>query len=131
MKTKKNILTLVFLTLSAFCFCQTKSFLDYYPSGQLKIKGQLLHDSIKVGNWHYFKSNGQLLAKGKFVNGYKKGKWKYIDYKDKIHIKKFKEKYREELELDENGNLIIKDIYSDGGCYVVYRNGKFFMSALF
>lgn len=131
MKIKKNILTLLFFTLSAFCFCQTKSFQDYYPSGQLKTKGYLLQDTIKVGKWYYFKPNGQLLAKGKFINGYKKGKWKYIDYKEKIHFIKFKVKYREELTLDENGNLVIKDIYFDGGCYVVYQNGRFYMSALF
>ena len=37
-----------------------------------------MEDSTKVGVWTYYLSNGKILAKGRYKNGYKNGKWVYL-----------------------------------------------------
>ncbi len=35
-------------------------------------------DSAKTGIWTYYLNDGRILAKGKYKNGYKNGKWVYL-----------------------------------------------------
>ncbi len=36
-------------------------------------------DSLKTGVWTYYLNNGKILAQGKYKNGYKNGKWCYMN----------------------------------------------------
>ena len=38
-------------------------------------------DSTKIGEWKYYLSDGRILAKGKYKNGFKRGKWSYLSSK--------------------------------------------------
>ncbi|PQJ32043.1 hypothetical protein BST92_08935 [Nonlabens arenilitoris] len=105
-------------------------FTDYYPSGNLKTKGQLLHDK-KMGTWISYLENGdeksiqnfkddvldgfqktlysqELYMEGDFKQGVKIGTWKSY-FKDNHQLKYLKH-------FDNNGNSTGKwESYYDSG----------------
>ncbi|GAL01205.1 hypothetical protein JCM19314_649 [Nonlabens ulvanivorans] len=106
------------------------AFADYYPSGNIKIKGQLLHDK-KTGTWISYFENGdeksiqnykndvldgfqkilysqELYMEGNFKQGVKVGTWKSY-FKDSQQLKYLKH-------FDNKGNSTGKwESYYDSG----------------
>lgn len=63
----------------------------FYENGQLEFIGYCKKNEIH-GSYQKYYSNGKLHIKGEFKEGYKTGRWVF---------------------LDENGNLINEEIYED------------------
>jgi hypothetical protein len=88
------ILFLIFLSFRSFSVTDTiykkkhYNLIEYYSDKKVKSMGNM-KDSMKTGEWIYFKENGKLLAAGSYLNGKKIGKWTYIDYKNKKHTHKW------------------------------------------
>lgn len=52
--------------------------INYYESGNMFSKGELLH-GLAEGEWEYFYEDGGVGAKGNFLNGLEEGNWEYFD----------------------------------------------------
>ena len=132
----KHFLTIILILFCFFTKAQTDTVIkkihynhvEYYQDPKIKSIGNI-KDSLKIGEWIYFKPNGSILAKGKYLNGKKTGKWKYIDYENKKHSLKWdrNEQTKESFKI-ENGQLNIYDetkIPSGAKfIYTKYANGK-------
>lgn len=92
----KTTLLLTFILLFCKCYSQQDTIVNgkhfntiiYYPYFDYKCNdttknnyvvgiGNII-DSVKTGLWTYYLSDGRILAKGKYKNGYKNGKWVYL-----------------------------------------------------
>lgn len=88
-----------------------------------------MSDSLKTGDWIFYKPDGTILAKGKFVTGIAKGKWIYKDYDGTRRTYKWNWgkgfKPGTTLELRE-GKLFIKQGYMfSNGVFRNFENGKY------
>lgn len=128
----KQTIILFLLICSAFCCFAEKDTIvnrkhydhvEYYPDGKLKVLGNH-NDSLKNGNWIYFKKDGERLAYGKYRKGLKKGKWIYYHKKGRTIINWRNHKPNEKIDLDENGELVIYDSILRVPCMWSYKNGK-------
>jgi hypothetical protein len=82
---------------------------EYYSDKKVQTLGNM-KDSMKTGNWIYFKQNGKLLAQGSYLNGKKIGKWAYVDYKNKKHSHKWASDAQPiERNVFEGSQLILYD----------------------
>jgi hypothetical protein len=85
------------------------NYIEYYSDKKVKLLGNM-KDSMKSGDWIYFKQNGKLLAEGTYLNGKKIGKWTYIDYKNKKHSHKWEpDAQPDERMVFEKGQLVMYD----------------------
>ncbi|MCB0484110.1 MAG: hypothetical protein KDC37_06065, partial [Flavobacteriales bacterium] len=53
---------------------------EYYPNGQIKQEGGMLHNK-NHGVWTWYYPSGAVRMKGKFENGKRVGKWVFNDKK--------------------------------------------------
>lgn len=90
---------------------------DYYINGKLQMEGgYIIKDSLKHGDFKYFKDNGQLSSEGKYVKGNKEGKW--ISFHDNRQ-KSSDFNYLNDVMIGENtryyedGKLFAKELYLD------------------
>lgn len=56
---------------------KTKHFLKNYDNGVITGQGELDDQGTTSGNWQYFNKQGQLIAKGKFIDGKREGNWEW------------------------------------------------------
>ncbi|TKG89887.1 tetratricopeptide repeat protein [Puteibacter caeruleilacunae] len=61
----------------------------YYKGGSLFSIGNSNEEGKEQGLWHYFHANGELNAKGKFIDGKKEGEWVYYNSKGQIETREF------------------------------------------
>ena len=124
----KNTILLLFFVCSTLCsFSQkdtivnTKRFThqEYYADGKILAVGNHL-DSIKSGDWIYFKKDGQPLAYGKYIYGIKIGKWLYFDKSEKLNVDWKKQGPSEKMKINELGELEIYDVVFPKA----YKNGR-------
>lgn len=111
------------------------NYVEYYQAKKVKSIGNT-KDSLKTGNWKYFKPDGKILAKGEYLNGKKTGKWKYIDYNNKKHILKWNiNQQSSEIFIIEGIQLNMYDIIKipngEQFMYMQYVNGKAYKSLLY
>lgn len=64
----KNIY-LILLILTSFACNEEQYVLEYYPSGNIKLKVQIDKDSIQNGTYQEFYENGELKSKTNYING--------------------------------------------------------------
>lgn len=121
---------------------KTESFKDYYPSGKLKTKGQLI-DNKKTGKWVSYYENGELKSERNYkegeLDGYQKMNYSQVLYMEG-HLKKgikvgtwksyFKEteqlKYLKHFDDDGNATGEWKNYYDSGELFDIqnYSNNK-------
>lgn len=109
---------IIFLDLLTFCvFSITDTtykkkqynFVEYYSDKKVRSFGNM-KDTVKTGEWIYFKQDGKTMAKGSYLNGRKIGKWTYFDLKNKKHTHTWDcGAQPEEKLIFENGQLIMYD----------------------
>ncbi|MGQ1889590.1 tetratricopeptide repeat protein [Thermophagus sp. OGC60D27] len=80
---------------------------QYYDEGNIYSIGNFNQEKKEEGLWIYFHNNGEMMAKGVFVNGEKDGKWEYFYRNGQI----------KESETYQNGNL-------HGTYYSFHENGN-------
>ena len=82
-------------------------------------------DTLKNGSWIYFYPNGKTLAKGKFRNGFKIGKWKYYVTNNSNDVVFSKNTYvRGQVLIDNTGWPKIIDKVNTGNTYYTIENGR-------
>lgn len=137
--TKNYTILFSFLLLTIISFGQHRqdtvvnkdhyNFIDYYPNGHLKILGNY-QDTIKHGQWVYFKLDGQKLAVGQYKIGHK---IKVVYYpNDSVPIKyKWRKNNTpyEHFENDSIGNIVIIDRIFIRPCMWTFKNGHPIMIA--
>lgn len=139
----KNALIIILCLFCLFTNGQTDTvinkihynYVEYYQHKKIKSVGNT-KDSLKVGNWIYFKPDGKILAKGEYLNGKKTGKWKYVDYNNKKYVCKWYEnQLLSEIFIVEGVQLNIYDIIKipngEQFIYIHYINGKAYTSLLY
>lgn len=139
----KNTLIIILSLLCLFTNGQTDTvinkihynYVEYYQHKKIKSVGNI-KDSLKVGNWIYFKPDGKILGRGEYLNGKKVGKWKYIDYNNKKHVRKWYEnQLLSEIFIVEGVQLNMYDIIKipngEQFIYIHYINGKAYTSLLY
>jgi antitoxin component YwqK of YwqJK toxin-antitoxin module len=102
------------------------SSVEHYPNGKIKWSGQ--KDSVEIGEWVFFKPSGDTLAIGTFTNGYKTGKWHYIDYKKRRYTLDFGPSMcckSYSLKVKRGKLYIIDSWFQQSHCRRVYKNGRF------
>lgn len=84
--------------------------------------GTIKNDSVKTGTWYFFYPSGKLLAKGKYIDGYKKGTWTYYPRKkDRVKVKwSKKHQLKSEIVFDNNNDPVIRETTGTG---IQYFNG--------
>ena len=146
LELRHTTILLFVLISSKFCFAQKSdtifqnthySHIEFYPCESARmLNSEALNenkilcfgnfiDSLKNGIWIYFYPNGQVLAKGKYKNGFKTGKWKYyvtgtsnnIIFSKNTHV-------TGQVIIDKNGwPKIIDKIHSENSYYEI-ENGR-------
>ena len=78
--------------------------------------GHVKNDSVRTGTWYFFYPSGKLLAKGKYVDGYKKGIWTYYPRKNESCKVKWTKAHQLKTEIifDHNNDPVIKDVTGRG-----------------
>lgn len=107
---------------------------DYYSDGKIKSLGNL-SDSLKTGDWTFYKPDGSILAKGKFVDGIAKGKWIYHDYdgNDRTYNWNWRKGFKPKTDLViKEGKLYIQQgtLFSNG-VFRQFENGKYLSGGKF
>lgn len=97
---------------------------EIYDNGIITGKGIVLKNGKKNGFWELYYDNGNLKAKGEFINGVKKGKWLYYYPNDSIESEVFYDRYgkKQGVQVDyfESGDTLLTVEWLDG-----YENGLF------
>lgn len=85
MKTKKAILCIVCIFISALAISQSKEKeeKEYYENGKLKETGFSI-DGDATGIWKSYYENGKLKSIGKYIEGIEAGEWKFYDETGKL-----------------------------------------------
>lgn len=91
--------------------------IDYYPDGSIRAKGEF-KDGNKLGKWVYYFQDGSIEQEGFYnKNGQFTGEWRWYYQNGKLQRREEFRRGKEDGELeeyDENGKLITKGDYIDG-----------------
>lgn len=96
---------------------QQGPWIEYYPGGQVKSKGEYINN-MRIGEWIFYYSNGKVEQKGKYDNkGKAQGIWKWFYESGNIwREESYKNNKREGqmTEYDDNGKIITQGEFVGG-----------------
>jgi len=101
---------------------------SYYSIGKIKSIGNY-SDSLRQGQWKFYKPDGTILAIGNFKQGVAKGKWIYYDYDgvERIYKWNWRKGFKPKtiLEIRDDNLYILQNTFFSNGVFRHFANGKY------
>lgn len=73
--TQQELMNIKILTILAIITISCRTKMEFYDTGNLKAKGNLVND-LKSGKWKQFYESGKIFQIGKYLNDKETGEWK-------------------------------------------------------